>query len=707
MAIDVDSLQIEIGADSKKAQTELEKTTTALKEMREVLNSKWNNPIKNTRNSAAVNAQTSEQEAVEGTSRATGEQADKVNRLAERWRALAEVFKESGSAAWQAAGSVAKFTGNLISAPFKSFARGVSNTIKKLQQMGRAVGRIIMYRAIRAAIRMVTESIKEGVNNLYQYSAAVGTTFKGAMDTIATAALYIKNSLGSMLAPLIENAAPIIDMLSDKIAALANRIAELMAALSGKDTFSKAIKYTTQYAEATNAAAKAAKAFLLPFDELNVMSDKQGSGAGDALDYSQMFEEAEVSLPIADFAENVRQAFGTVQEHINGLDFTNVEASFTRLQEALGPLVDTISEGLGWAYENVLVPLSEWTINEAVPAVIDLLASAVNLFNEALQALQPFADWFWQNILSPIAEWTGEIFIGALESITHILDELTSLLRGDKSFGEFIDSLSTGEVVVLALAVAFGALALAFGVATIAAGAFTAVMAVLTSPVTLVVAAIAALIAVGVELYKHWDEISAWLGMIWDNMKQVAIMAFTAIGDFFVGLGESISEVWNNIWGFIKGILNAIIGGIEGWVNGIINSINFILGGISDIASAIGGLIGLGPVNLRISPVSLPRLASGGIVDAGQLFIAREAGPELVANIGNRTAVMNNDQIVDSVENGVARANERASERVVSALYAVGEAIVDAIENGGSLDEVALAKAVNRGTMRLARMGGI
>lgn len=40
----------------------------------------------------------------------------------------------------------------------------------------------------------------------------------------------------------------------------------------------------------------------------------------------------------------------------------------------------------------------------------------------------------------------------------------------------------------------------------------------------------------------------------------------------------------------------------------------------------------------------------------GQMFIAREAGPELVGTIGGHTAVMNNDQIVSSVSDGVYRA---------------------------------------------------
>ena len=55
-------------------------------------------------------------------------------------------------------------------------------------------------------------------------------------------------------------------------------------------------------------------------------------------------------------------------------------------------------------------------------------------------------------------------------------------------------------------------------------------------------------------------------------------------------------------------------------------------------------------------PTSFYTYAQGGFPDVGQMFIAREAGPELVGNIGGRTAVVNNDQIVESVSTGVYQA---------------------------------------------------
>ena len=55
--------------------------------------------------------------------------------------------------------------------------------------------------------------------------------------------------------------------------------------------------------------------------------------------------------------------------------------------------------------------------------------------------------------------------------------------------------------------------------------------------------------------------------------------------------------------------------------------------------------------------VSLQTRASGGFVDEGQLFVAREAGPELVGTINGTTAVASNDQIVEGIASGVAAAN--------------------------------------------------
>lgn len=187
----------------------------------------------------------------------------------------------------------------------------------KLKKIFDAMKRIVFYRAIRSAIRAITSAIKTGIQDLYQYSKVVNTTFAPAMDSIATNALYIKNSLGAMIGPLIESLAPVFERLADAFANIIDKIAQFFAALNGKTTYSKAIKYAVEYAEATDAAAKATKDFTIGLDELNVLNADSGKSGKSALDYSKMFEEAEIEKPIADFANKVKPAVDWIKDHLD------------------------------------------------------------------------------------------------------------------------------------------------------------------------------------------------------------------------------------------------------------------------------------------------------------------------------------------------------------------------------------------------------
>ena len=93
----------------------------------------------------------------------------------------------------------------------------------------------------------------------------------------------------------------------------------------------------------------------------------------------------------------------------------------------------------------------------------------------------------------------------------------------------------------------------------------------------------------------------------------------------------------------------------QGSGGGVLGAIGSFFGGIGD---AIGSLFGRSGGESTVSVGTIPAYASGGFPDSGQAFIARENGiPEMVGTIGRRTAVANNEQIVESVASGVAEAN--------------------------------------------------
>lgn len=136
----------------------------------------------------------------------------------------------------------------------------------------------------------------------------------------------------------------------------------------------------------------------------------------------------------------------------------------------------------------------------------------------------------------------------------------------------------------------------------------------------------------------------------------------TNMGSFESATGGS-GGFLNSVVSGAKGVVNDLIGLFEGMANGVIKCINCIIDGLNKISvdvpegvPLVGGMK-IGFDIARISEITIPRLATGGFPHMGQMFVAREAGPELVGTIGNRTAVVNNDQIVASVSQGVYEAN--------------------------------------------------
>lgn len=198
--------------------------------------------------------------------------------------------------------------------------RGIGTRITGLIN---SIKRVAFYRLIRSLMRMITQGFQEGLKNLYAYSMAVGTQFAGSMDRLATSALYLKNSLAAMAAPLINALAPAIDFIADKLVNLFNLIAQFISRLSGKATYTAAKKVaTTWQGAAENATGGAKKAvdefrrYVLGFDELNILgsnNDSGGSGGGGGgaggLSGEDMFEEREIEGSVAKFADRLREAF--------------------------------------------------------------------------------------------------------------------------------------------------------------------------------------------------------------------------------------------------------------------------------------------------------------------------------------------------------------------------------------------------------------
>lgn len=231
---------------------------------------------------------------------------------------------------------------------FKKSAAGLAAKVKQttsgLGKLFSSMSRIAMYRAIRFMFSQLTQAMKEGINNLYQYSNLMGGTFAQSMDRLATSGQYLKNSLGAMAAPIINALAPAIDFVIDKIATLLNYINMLFARLSGASVFTAAKKNAVSYGDsltkAGGSAAKAAKEIrdaTTGIDELNIImqkNDDAGGGGGGGADYGSMFEELPIDNSVSEFADKLKQAFES--------------ADWKALGTIIGDKVNEVIDGIDW-----------------------------------------------------------------------------------------------------------------------------------------------------------------------------------------------------------------------------------------------------------------------------------------------------------------------------------------------------------------------
>lgn len=195
------------------------------------------------------------------------------------------------------------------------------------------------------------------------------------------------------------------------------------------------------------------------------------------------------------------------------------------------------------------------------------------------------------------------------------------------------------------------------------------------------VAAGASLMALGLLLIVSGVGLPLGIGLLLAGAATLA-SSVALNWDFF---SDKIKYMLDGITSLFKGFVNGGLGIFEKFINGIIGLVN-------NVISSISGLVGILGIHINLIPtITIPRLADGGFVDEGQLFIAREAGAEMVGAIGNKTTVANNDQIVEGIANGVSVANDS----VVAAIYALLE-VVDNKDLNVSIEDDAVGRSYDR-----------
>ena len=550
----------------------------------------------------------------------------------------------SGSAGTQAAKSVEK-----VGKAAKKANKPLGNFLSSLK-------RIAFYRIIRDIIKSITQAFQEGLEKAYLFSQGVsgdGNRFAAAMDRMKSAGNQMKGQLGSAFISLLAAVEPVLILLINLVTKAADAISQFLAAFTGK-TYLKANATAAKFAdtmERGGAAAKEWKNQLLGFDEINRLNEPNQGGGGSSANpldgYS--FEDAPISQGILDFVNKIKEK---VQPALDRL-----KESFGRLKEAWDRFAESFD---GSALQQLIEDLTALG-GELIINGLTILTDTLTVILEVLAALNT-GDWsgVWKSLNQLLYDTiilVADLFVGLtllvedclialFEQVDKLLGtDLAGWLRADKeAFQQMYIEAKNSDEGLFGLKVTLGLTEKATDKAAEGAGEYTEALADVSEQST-----------------KTEEKLNGIKKAV-DWVKQGFIDFGTEVGYIFGGLFQPLQD-------------------LAAWLDRVL--------------AGFGMLRTVNSPNYNVyedSDAWLTGFASGGFPTEGQLFLANEAGPEMVGTMGGRTTVATNADIVEGIRNGVY------------------DAVVAANGNGGGDVSVKVyldSREIKAGQQRLNRAWGV
>ena len=128
-------------------------------------------------------------------------------------------------------------------------------------------------------------------------------------------------------------------------------------------------------------------------------------------------------------SNNIRSIVGTVKDTIALIDFDTIKEKFLGFAESASGIIEKVSNGVSWLFENIFAPLTEWGANEVLPKIFDALASSVEILGEAIDFLEPIASDLWEYFLKPLAGFAGDVIAAGLDLICEALQGIADLFE--------------------------------------------------------------------------------------------------------------------------------------------------------------------------------------------------------------------------------------------------------------------------------------
>lgn len=556
---------------------------------------------------------------------------------------------------------------------------------KNTQQMGSYRSGIRMMVRSMITWGMVFPMIIRGLSALGTY---IGQSFM-TNQQFANSLAQIKTNLMVAFTPIFQAVLPALNALMSSLATATAYIASFISAIFGK-TYQQSYQATQglidaktamgAYGDSASDAAKKVKGALAGFDEINTLNiqDNANSMGGTGGSSAPTLVQPSIDTSLID--SQTKSIVDKINEFFKGIDFVPLKNSFIELKAAIAPVIENIGKIISWFMTNILQPLSEWVIEDALPAFFNVLAGVFKVLNPLLEVFMDLGSWLWESFLEPIAAWTGGVIVSVLNGLADTLSAIGTWMSENKSVVEFY------TILIASYAVAFGLVSAALTIYNVVVGISTGVtvalgaaISFLVSPIGLTILAIAAFIAIGLLLWRNWDFLSEQATIIWASIQEKFSIfkewlgnvfatdwseKFGMFGDILNGFSTNVQNIFEAVQRIFQGIIDFVTGVFTGdweraW-NGVINIFGGIMDGlgavvksplnavISLINAAINGLNrinvsipdwvpGFGGKSFGINIPKIPMLAKGGILDSPTLAMVGEAGKEAVVPLENNT----------------------------------------------------------------------
>lgn len=514
---------------------------------------------------------------------------DKQNDVASGFNKLSQ----SASKCYKTIQSGAKKSNSLF-ATMKSRLKGIALSL-------------LVFNWITKGFNAMVSAMKEGFQNLAQYSS----DYNKSMSELKSQTAQLKNGLAAAFEPIANMVIPYLTQMISWMHRAAESVAQFLAAMQGKSTYTRAKKQVIDYAKALDTARNSAKRALASFDELNVLNQKDSStvNAGGELTGADAFETAEVSSRVTDFATEIMEAIQPFKEAISNwwsdVDFEPLLDSFGRLKESCDPFAGYLYEGLLWFLNNILLPLGSWTIKDAVPAFFDLLSASLDFLSAIIDGLKPYGVWLWNELLQPLGSWTGDTVIEGVKFLTEKLRDFSSWCRSDKRHVDLMSATVLGLLAGIMTYYTAKKIVSAVDKISSALKAFGGISKALISPVGLAALAIGTLVASIILISQNWDKLNGAqrAATLLSGLVAAALAAAVAIAVFHTCWSVGIAAA-------------AIVGGLValGVSTAILSKQN---------VSSNDGAAGTSFYNANdFSSSPLPMLADGAVIQGGRPFAA-------------------------------------------------------------------------------------